>query len=206
MSSTPWLWPWAVSTTRRSTPGDERLGPLEGVGADADGGGDPEPAPVVLGGGRVLGLLLDVLDGDEPAEGAGVVDDRQLLDAVLPEDVLGLLERGAERRGDERGRLHHPLDRLVVVLDEAQVAVGEDADELPATVDDRDARDLVAGHQVEGGGHRGVGRQRDGVGDHPALRALHPVDLEHLVLDRQVAVHRCRCRRGGPWRWRAGLR
>ena len=32
--------------------GDERLGPLEGVGADADGGADPEAAPLVLGGGR----------------------------------------------------------------------------------------------------------------------------------------------------------
>ena len=32
--------------------GDQRLGPLEGVGADADGGGDPEAAALVLGGAR----------------------------------------------------------------------------------------------------------------------------------------------------------
>ena len=76
---------------------DERLGPLEGVGADPDRGADPEPAPLVLGGVGVLGPLLDVLDGDQPAQDAVVVDDRQLLDAVLPEDLLGLLERGAER-------------------------------------------------------------------------------------------------------------
>ena len=77
--------------------GDQRLGPLERVGADADRGGDPQATALVLGGGGVLGLLLDVLDRDEAAQRAGVVDDRQLLDAVLPEDVLGLLERGAER-------------------------------------------------------------------------------------------------------------
>ena len=32
---------------------------------------------------------------------------------------------------------------------EAQVAVGQDADELAAVVDDRDARDLVARHDLE---------------------------------------------------------
>ena len=42
-----------VSTTRRSTPAaTRRLGSLEGVGPDADGGGDPEAAPLVLGGER----------------------------------------------------------------------------------------------------------------------------------------------------------
>ena len=44
-------WPCAVSTTSTSTPGvDEPLGPLERVGPHADGGPDPQPAPLVLAG------------------------------------------------------------------------------------------------------------------------------------------------------------
>ena len=124
---------------------DEGLGPLEGVGSDADRGADPEPAPVVLGGVGELRALLDVLDGDEAPERPGVVDDRELLDAVLPEDVLGLLEGGADRGGHQRRRLHHPLDHLVVVLDEAEVAVGEDPDQHTAAVDDRARRRSCSG-------------------------------------------------------------
>ena len=70
---------------------DEPLGPVEGVGPHAHRGTDAEPALLVLGRVGVLGLLLDVLDGDEPPQEPAVVDDGQLLDAVLPEDVLGLL-------------------------------------------------------------------------------------------------------------------
>ena len=112
------------------------------------------------------------------------------------------------RRGDERRPLHHPLDGLVVVFHEPQIAVGEDADELPASVDDRDAADLVASHQHERLADGRVGRKRDGVGDHPALRALHPVDLQHLVFHRQVAVHDADATeaRHGDRQWRFGDR
>ena len=50
------------------------------------------------------------------------------------------------------------------------------------------AGDVVAGHQLERGGDGRVGAQRDGLGDHPGLGALHPVDLGDLLLDREVAV------------------
>ncbi len=51
-----------------------------------------------------------------------------------------------------------------------------------------------------------VGRTVTGLADHPRLGPLDPVDLGGLVLDREVAVDARRCRRGGPWRWRAGPR
>ena len=168
--------------------GDQTLGPREGVGPDADRGPHPQAALLVLRRVRVLGLLLDVLDRDEPLEEPLVVDDRQLLDAVLPEDVLRLLERGAERAGDERRPPHHVGDGLVDVVDEAQVAVGQQPDEPAVAVGDGHARDVVALHERQRVGDERLGGQRDGVDDHARLVALDLVDLGDLVVDRQVAV------------------
>ena len=146
-SSTPWEWPWrGVDHQQVDADLDERLGPLDGVGPDADGGTDAEAAPIVLGasaGSRCCFLMsLTVMS---PRRAPVVVDDRELLDAVLPEDVLGLLERGADRRREQGSGLHHPLDDLVVVVDEAQVAVGEDPHQLPVAVDDGDTRRSCSG-------------------------------------------------------------
>ena len=71
--------------------GDECLRALDRVGADADGGADAQPAALVLRRVRVLDLLLNVLDRDEPAQLAVGIDDRQLLDLVAVQDLLGLL-------------------------------------------------------------------------------------------------------------------
>ena len=70
--------------------GDERLDPLLEVVTDADGGGAAQPPGVVAGGVGELLALLDVLDRDQTVEAAVVVDERQLLDAVLLQDRLGL--------------------------------------------------------------------------------------------------------------------
>ena len=80
---------------------DERLGALDRVRADADRGADPQPALRVLRRVRVLEPLRDVLDGDQALEAPVGVDDRQLLDLVAVEDLLGLGERRPDRRGDE---------------------------------------------------------------------------------------------------------
>ena len=127
----------------------ERLGTLERVRADADRGTDAQAALLVLRRLRKLDLLLDVLDRDQPAQPAVGIDDRQLLDLVAVEDLLRLRERRPHGRGDEVARRHQRRDRLVDVVLEAEVAVREDPDENSAVVRDRDARDLVARHQLE---------------------------------------------------------
>ena len=71
-------------------------------------------------------MSLTVMRPESTAVG---VDDGQLLDAVLAEDGLGLLERGAHRGGDQALLGHDLADALVDVVVEAQVAVGEDADQ-----------------------------------------------------------------------------
>ena len=62
---------------------DQQAGPLVGVLAHAERGADDQPAVGVLGGVGVLVALDEVLDRDQPAQPAGVVDQRQLLDLVL---------------------------------------------------------------------------------------------------------------------------
>ena len=95
---TPAEWPWAVSMVTASTPwSTECVDARLEIVADADGGGAAQPPGVVAAGVGELLALLDVLDGDQPGESAGGVDERQLLDAVLLQDRLGRVERRSRR-------------------------------------------------------------------------------------------------------------
>ena len=166
---------------------DEFGGALEEVAGGSDGAGDAKAALLILAGVGVLQLLLDVFDGDEALELVGVVDDEKLFDAMLVQDLLGLLEGGADGNGDEVGLGHHVADGDVGAGDEAQIAVGEDADEL-ALLGDGDAGDLEAAHDFEGVGDGALGLDGDGVDDHAAFGALDLVDFAGLLLDGEVAV------------------
>ena len=98
-------WPWAVSTTRASTPASiSALARSMHVGAGADGGGDPQAAVGVLGGVGEVDLFWRSLMVMRPRRYAVVVDDRQLLDLVVAEQLLGLGQRGAHRRGHQARR------------------------------------------------------------------------------------------------------
>jgi hypothetical protein len=80
---------------------DERLRPVEVALARADGGADAQPAVLVLRRIGELPALEDVLDRDQAAQPALLVDDGQLLDALPVQDALGLLERRADGCRDE---------------------------------------------------------------------------------------------------------
>ena len=70
---------------------DQPLGAGEAVVADGRRGGDAQAPLLVLAGVGVEHRLFDVLDGDEADAAIVVVDDEQLLDAVLVQEALGLL-------------------------------------------------------------------------------------------------------------------
>ena len=169
----------------------QRVGTIPSICEEADGGTDEEPTVRGLAGQRVLLGLHEVLDGDEAAQVALVVDDRQALALVRPEQRRCVFAADAERAGDERHRRHDLADRAGAPLrdgHEPQVAVGDDAEQLVVLVDDGEAGDavLTAGlvELLEGG----LGVDGDGVGNHAGLGALDEVDLVRLVLDREVAV------------------
>ncbi len=166
---------------------DEAGGALEEVAGGPDGSGDAETALLVFGGVGVFEFFLDVLDGDEAFELEVVIDDEEFFDAVLVQDVLGLFKGGADGHGDEVFLGHDGVDGEVGAGDEAEVAVGENADQL-AVLGDGDAGDLVAAHDLKGGGDGFFGGDGDGVDDHAGFGALDLVDLAGLLLDGEIAV------------------
>ena len=165
----------------------ELLGALEEIAGGPDGRAHTEPSMGILGGARIFQLLLNVLDGDESLEHVLVVDHQQLFDAMAVQDLLRLLERGADRDGDQVLLGHHFGDWDVGAGLKSQIAIGEDADQL-AVLGHRHARDPVAPHDFERIGYFLVGRDGHRVDDHPALTALDAVDLLGLAVDGHVAM------------------
>ncbi len=188
-------WPCAVSTTIRSQPASIRRSVrVEAIIADGRRGGDPEAALVVLAGVRMVLGLLDVLHRDQPDAMIALVDDDQLLDAVLMQQAFGLLavDLGADR--DEAVLGHQLGDGLALVGREADVAIGEHADELAVagavagTLDDGDAGDLVGAHQVERVGERGGRVDGHWIDDHARLEFLHHGHLLGLLGGLEISV------------------
>ena len=171
--------------------GDQRGGAIQRVLADADGGADAQPAELVLARVRIVDQLLDVLDGDQALQPVVRIDDQQFFDLVPVKPLARLIERRADRHRDQVFLRHDLGDRPIDARFEAQVAVGQDADEpafLVAVVGDRHAADAIALHQFERFVDLVGGRERDRIHDHPALRPLDAIDFRGLFLDAQVLV------------------
>ena len=77
------------------------------IARDPDSGADAQPAESVLAGIRILDLLLDILDRDQPLELEIAIDDEQLLDFVTVKDLACRIERGANRYRNEVLARHH---------------------------------------------------------------------------------------------------
>ena len=140
---------------------DQRHGARIAVFADAGRGGDAQAAALVLAGVGIFLRLLDVLDGDEADAAIGVVDDENLLDAVLMQQPLGLVRLHAFAHGDEIVLGHQLAHRLARIVGEAHVAVGQDADQLAGALavgalHHRNAGDAIALHQGQRVGQRRV--------------------------------------------------
>ncbi len=167
---------------------DERDRPVQEVRAGTDCTGHPQPAVAILVGVRVLAPLVDVLDGDQPAQQALTVHHGELLDPVLAQNALRLVERRPFRSGDQPVLGHHLAQRAVELALELQIPICDDPHQLSFAVDDRHPGDLEPLHQRARFAQRRVRRESDRVEDHPALRALDPVDLRRLTIDRHVLV------------------
>jgi hypothetical protein len=132
--------------------------------------------------------LFDILHRNEADAAALIVDDQQFLDAALVELTAGFLLRHA---GSDRYQIvpsHQLGHRLGRVLREPHVAVGDDADQPPVRLGDRDAGDAVALHQLEGIRERLVGLHGDRVHHHAALEAFYRAHGRGLLLRLHVAV------------------
>ena len=168
---------------------EQRLGPRQPVGADAGRGTRPEPALSVLAGvGKGL-RPLDVLDRDEADAAVGVVDHHELLDPVPVEEPLRLVAVHVLAHRDQVLGGHDLAHRPVRVGLEADVAVGEDADQpAAARLDHGDAGDAVLLLEAQRLAHRAVGRNGQRVDDHAGLELLDPAHLLRLGSGRHVLV------------------
>ncbi len=171
--------------------GDQRFSALQRVFGNADRRSAAQPPERILGGVRILDRLLNVLDRDQALEPELAIDDEELLDFLLMQDLPGVVERGADRHGDEIVLGHHVADRPIDVGLEAQVAIGQDADEPPLLAPvfgDRDAGNPIAAHQVERLADPRLRTERDRIDDHPALGSLDAIDFGSLLVDRKILV------------------
>ena len=162
-----------------------------GVTQEADAGGNAQTTLFVLGGVRILLGLHEVLHGDQAGEVAFIVNQRQLLDLVLGQQVVGVFLGDVGRAGDEV-LAGHDLGNLepVVILggDETHVAVGDDADELVVVVNDRQTGDMETAAQLVEISQRHIRADGQRIVDHTGFGALDDVNLSGLVVDGKIAV------------------
>ena len=133
---------------------DQMLGAGKALVADRGRGRDAQAALLVLAGTWVSDRLLNVLDGDQADATVFIVDDQQLFDAVLVQQALGFLLAHAFAHRDQV-LLGHQLGHFLVRIGrEADVAIGQNADELAGiaravALHHRNAGNAVLLHQCQ---------------------------------------------------------
>ena len=155
----------------------ERAHSFDDVRRDADRSTREQPSRLILGGMGVFDGFFDVFDGDETFEIAVLVHKRQFFYPMHAQDLLRLFERRAHGRGYQIILGHDLADELGEIRFKAQIAVGDDTDELFAARD-RNAAYLELAHEIERIAELMFGRQMEGVGDNAVFAAF---DLVHLL-------------------------
>ena len=168
---------------------DQKTDPVERVGLDSGGGGDEEAALAVLGGDRVVLDLHKILVGDQADELAVIINNRKLLDLAVLEDLRGVGQGDALRRGHEVLLCHNLGNRQLHILLEPQVTVSDDSDEEAVGVHDRNAADVMLLHHREGVADIRVRADRHRIVDHSVLSPLHVTHLLALLLDGHILVN-----------------
>ena len=161
---------------------EQGFGPFQPGLADARRRSDPQPAPLVLAGVRMAFGLVDILDRDQAGADAVLVHHEQLLDPVLVQQALGFGPVDRFGHGDQVLAGHQLAHRLLRIVGEADVAVGDDARQpAVAALDHRNARDFVAVHQMQHVGKRLVRGDRDRVHHHARFVFLDLADFAGLL-------------------------
>ena len=167
---------------------DQQFHPLIGAFADADGRTDAQLALRILAGVGVFGLLDDVLDRDQALQAPLLVHHQHALEPVLVQQREGVRPARAFAHGHQLLlRRHDVAHRLVELLLEAQVAVGDDADHL-AGRHHRKARNAVLLLQRDDLAHAHVGGNGHGIAQHARLEAFDLGDLGRVLFRREILV------------------
>jgi len=135
----------------------------------------------------IVPLFLDILDGDQSLEISLVIDQGELLDAMLLQDLLGSFERRPDGRRHQPSGSHIVRDGTRIFGGKADIAIGEDAHQLGA-LGDRYTGDVIVCHERLGVAERRRRRQGDGIHDHARFATLDFVYLSDLFLDGAIAM------------------
>jgi len=154
----------------------------------ADRRPDAQPASLVLARARKGAHLVDIANGDQASQFIFFVNQQQFLDFIFRQNPFSRCKRCIFRGRNQIIFRHHFSQALVVVGNEAQVALGDDALEM-AVDGDGDAGDVVIVHDLAGVFDGGVGIERDRIGDDAVLAAFDFLDLASLHLDGHVLVN-----------------
>ena len=167
---------------------DQRLRALEAGIANGRGSRYAQAAPLILGGVRVELRLFHILDGEEANALAGFIGNDQPLDPVLVEELARFLDRRIHGHRNHFAR-HELGDLAARIIDEACVAIGDDADDRAVRLNHGNAG--KAGPLLDVVQLLEARRRRDGdrVHHHAAFIFLHLRNLPGLFVDREVAVN-----------------
>ena len=124
------------------------LRPLQKVARGADRSAYAQTALRILRCIGILQLFLDVFDRDQALEVVLVIDYQKLFHAMLVKNFFRFFQRGADRDRDQIFLGHHFVDGNVEAGFKAQVAIGEDADQL-AVIGDGNSGNFVLAHDIK---------------------------------------------------------
>ena len=112
---------------------DQHFRPREPLVADGGGGGDAQASCRVLAGRGMQRRLFNILDRDQADAAVIRVHHQQLFNAVLVQQAARLVLVHAFAHGD-KGLGHQFRHRLRRIVGEADIAIGQYADQLAGTI------------------------------------------------------------------------
>ncbi len=161
---------------------------LFGTGTHAHRCADAQMTQRILAGFGMFAGFQDVFHGHQPAQLEFVIHHQDALDAMLVHQGARVFTAGVFAHGNQLflGR-HDVADGLIQIVFKAQVAVGDDADQLFA-LNHRQTGNFVLPSQCQYIAHSHFRGNGDGVAQHATFKALDLADLRCLRLGGHVLV------------------
>ena len=162
--------------------------------ADTGGGGDPQPALLVLASVGIGDGFLNVLHRDQADAPIVAIDHQKLFDPMLMQKPFCFVLADTLAHRDEPILGHQLGHFLPPVGGKAHVAIGENADQLAgmavaAALHHRDAGNVIFLHQRQGVGERCVGMDGDRIDHHARFELLDLSDLRRLHRRIKIAMN-----------------
>ena len=158
-------------------------GALEVIAFGSDRGTDAKAAVGVPGCKRELALGHQILRGDESAQGPVGVEQRKLLDLLLPHRLFGLPGGRLAGVGNQSSAWSHPRGHGTALIGKSQIPSGQQPLHTSLFVDDHQRADPGVTHPCGCVGETRVRRNRVGITDDAVLLSLDDLDFADLGFD-----------------------